>query len=89
VLGQAHHVPHAAPRPDPAKNPKFKPFRGWKCNSKSKRYYISAISILNSIKIPQKYLANHKFPATVEEGAIAIVLPKVARQVAKVKKDGK
>lgn len=76
-------------RPDPAKNPKYKPFRGWKCNEKSKRYYISAVSILDSIKIPNKFLRNHKFPATVEEGMISIVLPKVARQVEKVKADKK
>lgn len=76
-------------RPSKQSDPKHKPFRGWKCNEKSKRYYISAVSILDSIKIPNKFLRNHKFPASVEEGIISVVLPNVARQVAKVKADNK
>ncbi len=60
-------------------NPKTKPFKGWRSNGASKRYYISAVSILEAIKVSRRLVVSKSFKGEVKDGKIVVVLPKEIR----------
>lgn len=63
--------------PDKAK----KPFKGWKSNRESRRYYISAVALLGNLKYKGTNLLEVSLPATVKDGKILAALPVSVRQV--------
>jgi len=58
---------------------KTKPFKGWRSNSVSKRYHISAVSILDAIGIRRRLVVSKSFKGEGKDGRIVVVLPKEIR----------
>lgn len=65
--------------PSTRDNPKTKPFKGWRSNGASKRYYISAVSILEAIRVSRRLVVSKSFKGEVKDGRIVVVLPQEIR----------
>ena len=60
--------------------PNERPFKGWKSNNESRRYYISATTLRKALKCPRNMLGQISLPSTVQGGTIIATLPALLRQ---------
>lgn len=62
---------------EPTMTPKkgTKPYKGWKSNKESRRYYIATATLLSHLRVNHHALTGRSFPTTIQDNTIRAVLP--------------